>query len=76
MQEKDNLDSPEVLAISIPAAARRLGVSRGTGYLMARYGQLPTILCGVRRRVVPLSALHRMLEGENENDGSRPHQNH
>lgn len=70
MQEKDSLDSSEVLCISIPAAARRLGVSRGTGYLMARSGQLPTILCGVRRRVVPLAALRKMLEGRN--DGSSP----
>ena len=74
MQEKNNLGSSEVLCISIPDAARRLGVSRGTGYLMARSGQLPTILCGVRRRVVPLSALRKMLESGD--DGSRPHQNY
>ena len=69
MQEKNNLDSDEVLCISIPAAARRLGVSRGTGYLMAKTRQLPVIRCGQRRLVVPLSALRRMLEGKG--DGSK-----
>lgn len=73
MQEK-NIDSPEILCISIPAAARRLGVSRGTGYLMARTGQLPVIRCGFRRLVVPMAALRKMLEGKN--DGSRPQQNY
>lgn len=67
MQDKNNLDS-ELCCISIPAAARRLGVSRGTGYLMAKTGQLPVVRCGQRRLVVPLSALRRMLEG----DGSGP----
>lgn len=70
MQEKNSLNSSEILCISIPAAAHRLGVSRGTGYLMAKTGQLPVIRCGERRLVVPLSALRRMLEGKD--DGSDP----
>lgn len=72
MQEKNGEDSSEVLCISVPAAARRLGVSRSTGYLMAKTGQLPVLVCGQRRIVVPLAALRRMLEGD---DGLRPHQN-
>lgn len=70
MQEK-NIDSSEILAISIPAACRRLGVSTPTGYLMAKTGQLKVIRCGQRRLVVPLEALRKMLEGD---DGSRPQQ--
>ena len=50
------------LCVSIPTAAELLGVSRNTGYLMARMGQLPTIKCGKRRQVVPIAALKRLLE--------------
>jgi len=57
-----NLDLTEPLCISVPAAAKMLGVSRNTGYEMARLGQLPTIKCGQRRLVVPKAALLRMLE--------------
>jgi excisionase family DNA binding protein len=62
MGQKDNLDLPEPLCISVVAAARMLGVSRNTGYEMARLGQLPTIRCGRRRLVVPKAALMKMLE--------------
>jgi len=65
-QQKNNLDSPEPLCISVPAAARILGVSRNTGYEMARLGQLPTIRCGQRRLVVPKAALMKMLQEGNE----------
>ena len=65
-QQKNNLDSPEPLCISVPAAARILGVSRNTGYEMARLGQLPTIRCGQRRLVVPKAALMQMLQEVNE----------
>lgn len=50
------------LCISIPAAAKLLGVSRNTGYMMARMHQLPIIKCGKRRQVVPMAGLRRMLE--------------
>jgi len=59
---EQNLDLNEPLCISVPAAAKMLGVSRNTGYEMARLGQLPTIKCGHRRLVVPKAALMRMLE--------------
>jgi len=65
-----NLDITEPLCISVPVAARILGVSRNTGYEMARLGQLPTIRCGQRRLVVPMVALLKMLEepkGKNSN---------
>jgi excisionase family DNA binding protein len=56
----------ETLCISVPAAARMLGVSRNTGYEMARLGQLPTIRCGQRRLVVPKAALMKMLQEVNK----------
>jgi len=65
---KKNLDLTEPLCISVPAAARILGVSRNTGYKMARLGQLPTIRCGQRRLVVPKGALMKMLAEVNEQD--------
>jgi excisionase family DNA binding protein len=63
---KKKLDLTEPLCISVPAAARMLGVSRNIGYEMARLGQLPTIRCGRRRLVVPKAAFMKMLEGVNE----------
>lgn len=71
MQEKDSLGSSEALCVSVPAAGRLLGISRGTAYSMARSGQLKTIRCGVRRLVVPMPWLRRMLEGRGD-DGSHP----
>ena len=58
----NSLETSETLCISIPEAARLLGVSRNTGYEMARLGQLPVLKCGQRRLVVPKAALKRMLE--------------
>jgi len=66
MAKKDNLEPGETLCISVTAAAKMLGVSRNTGYEMARLGQLPTIRCGQRRLVVPKAALKKMLEEANE----------
>jgi len=63
---KNNLDLTEPICISIPEAAKLLGISRNTGYEMARIGQLPTIKCGQRRLVVPRAALMKMLRGANE----------
>ena len=66
MELKKNLDLTEPPCISAPAAARMLGVSRNTGYEMARLGQLPTVRCGRRRLVVPKAALMKMLEEVNQ----------
>ena len=70
MKQKNNLDPSESLCISVTAAARMLGVSRNTGYEMARLGQLPIIRCGQRRLLVTRAALLKMLEetkGKNSN---------
>ena len=59
------------LCISIPEAAKLLGISRNTCYEMARMGQLPTIKCGRRRLVVPKAALMKMLQEENQGNEKR-----
>ena len=66
MAGKDKLEPDETLCISVTTAAKMLGVSRNTGYEMARLGQLPTIKCGQRRLVVPKVALMKMLEEANK----------
>jgi len=62
MKRGEGPQSSEPLCISVPEAARLLGVSRNTCYEMARLGQLPTIRCGQRRLVVPKAAFGKMLE--------------
>ena len=53
----------EPLAISVPEAAQRLGISRAHAFDMATAGILPTVRFG-KRLVVPIAALERVLEGE------------
>ena len=48
------------LTITIPEAARRLGIGRNQGYDCARRGEIPTIQLG-KRKVVPLLAFEAML---------------
>lgn len=48
------------LTISVPEAARRLGIGRNHGYECAKRGEIPTIRLG-KRMVVPVAALERML---------------
>jgi len=55
-------DPSERAVVSVEAASRILGISRGLGYALARSGGLPTIRLGARRIVVPRAALQRMLE--------------
>lgn len=51
------------LTMTVEAAARELGVSRGTAYECAKSGQIPTIRLG-RRLLVPVESLRRMINGE------------
>ena len=71
MVREGKLEPDEALCISVTAAARMLGVSRNTGYEMARLGQLPTIKCGRRRLVVPKAALMKMLQEVNQGNEKR-----
>jgi excisionase family DNA binding protein len=54
----------EAVTISVPEAARRLGIkSKGTAYEAAHRGDIPTIKIGRLLRV-PVRALERMLDGK------------
>jgi excisionase family DNA binding protein len=48
--------------LTIPEAAKALGIGRNAGYEAARRGEIPTIRIG-KRLLVPLVALDRMLQG-------------
>ena len=60
------------LTVTIPEAARLLGVSRESAYKAARAGQIPTVAFG-RRRLVPVARLRALLgldpEGIGVTDG-------
>ena len=62
MSETERPEPSERLCISVPEAAKLLGVSRNTAYEMVKLGQLPTIRCGLRRLLVPRVAFIKMLE--------------
>lgn len=51
----------EKLCLSVSEAGRKLGISRGLAYKLARSGQLPVIRFG-RRLLVPKIALERLLD--------------
>jgi excisionase family DNA binding protein len=48
--------SKQRLTMTIPEAARKLGVGRNQGYIAAHSGQIPTIKIG-KRLLVPIAAL-------------------
>jgi excisionase family DNA binding protein len=56
----EEADSP--VTLTIPQAAKRLGVSRNSAYQAARRGEIPTIRIG-KRILVPVAALERKLQG-------------
>ena len=53
----------ERLTLSIPEAAKVLGISRGLAYQLAKEGKIPVIRLG-KRLVVPKLALEKLLSGE------------
>lgn len=52
--------SLERVTISVPEAARRLGIGRNQGYEAAARGEIPTIRLG-KRLLVPVAAFEAML---------------
>jgi excisionase family DNA binding protein len=56
------------LCISVPEAARQLGISRAHAFTMAAAGTLPTVRFG-KRLVVPIAALERVLESAGKSRG-------
>ena len=53
----------EVLAVDIPEAARRLGLSTRTVATLVSRQELPSCKVG-RRRIIPVVALEAFLKGE------------
>ena len=51
---------PETLTLTVPEAARALGISRGQAYQAAQQGEIPVIRIG-RRLLVPKAALLKMV---------------
>ncbi len=51
----------ERLTLTIPEAAKVLGISRGSAYALVNQGVIPVLRLG-RRLVVPRAALLRMLD--------------
>ena len=56
------MSDDERLVVSVPEAARLLGISRTHAYELIARGELPSIRLG-RRILVPLRPLMRLLEG-------------
>jgi excisionase family DNA binding protein len=56
---KDNVQRE---TMTVPEAARRLGIGRNQAYDAARCGQIPTIKIG-KRVLIPRAAFERMLNG-------------
>jgi len=56
----DSTDDSERLTITVEEAAKRLGISRGLAYTLARRGEIPAVRLG-RRLVVPAGAIERIL---------------
>jgi excisionase family DNA binding protein len=52
----------EKLTVTVPEAAKLLGVSRMTAYTAVRDGTIPSLRIG-RRLLVPRAALERLLDG-------------
>ena len=55
-----NVDAVERMTLTIPEAARVLGIGRTPAYQAAHSGELPTIRIG-RRLLVPRAALDHLL---------------
>lgn len=50
------------MAVSLPEAARLLGISKSLAYKLAASGEIPTISMGERRKIVPMAALEKLVE--------------
>jgi excisionase family DNA binding protein len=51
----------ERVTMTVPEAAKALGIGKNQGYEAARAGQIPTIRIG-KRLLVPRAAFERLLE--------------
>ncbi len=58
-----NVNDPQIMTMSVPAAGRLLGLSRNAAYEAARRREIPVLRFGRKLRV-PRLALERLLSGE------------
>lgn len=56
------------MAVSLPEAAKLLGISKSLAYKLAASGEIPTIQMGERRKIVPMAALEKLVENANWNN--------
>lgn len=54
-------EEPKPLAVSLPEAARLLGISKSLAYKLATSGEIPTIALGERRKIVPMAAIEKLI---------------
>lgn len=57
------------LTVSVPEAARMLGISRNLAYMAAARGEIPTLKVG-KRVLVPRAALERLLNSPPRNEAA------
>jgi hypothetical protein len=69
LTENQTMTTETEKTISVPEAGKRyFGLCRGTSYIAAQRGEIPTIRIGRRLRV-PVRAIERMLDKASEGDG-------
>ncbi len=61
----------ERVTMTVPEAAKALGIGKNQGYEAARAGQIPTIRIG-KRLLVPRAAFERLLEADTSQRDARP----
>ena len=63
-ESTESTESTEIVrqTVSVGEAAKMLGISKNSAYKAVREGEIPVIRLGYRR-VVPLAAINRMLNG-------------
>ncbi|MEN6391062.1 MAG: helix-turn-helix domain-containing protein [Syntrophomonas sp.] len=54
------LETPP-LAVGLQEAARLLGISKSLAYKLAATGEIPTIAMGERRKIVPMTAIEKLV---------------
>jgi excisionase family DNA binding protein len=64
-----SVNAPARMVLSVPEAARVLGISRAFAYELVARGELPHVRLG-RRVVVPVKAVERVLARAFEEDGA------
>lgn len=66
MKEVEDMKAVGALTMTVPEAAKVLGISKNSAYLAAERGEIPTIRVG-RRVLVPRAALDQLLASGSRN---------